>query len=86
MLVGKVLDHENKQTHHKYLANNPEICWRFLFHHRNAARVVICDEAGAPKLEMEGGVLVWPRDSELQDDIQARFVALQEAELIATAS
>lgn len=85
MLVGKVFDRNKKQTHEKYLVNNPEIYWRFLFHHRNDALVVISDEAGDTKMEMQSGKLVWPLDAELQGDIQARFAALEEAESIANA-
>ena len=82
MLVGKVFNQDNKAIQQKYLANEAEVCWRFLFQHRNATSVVISDEAGDTKMEMQSGKLVWPKDEELQKDIQARFAALEEAELV----
>lgn len=86
MLLGKVFDEQNKQSHQKYLVNYLEICWRFLFQHRDAAVVIISDEAGDTKIEMQNGKLVWPMDDELQRDIQTRFAALKEAQLIPNAS
>ena len=52
MLIGKVFDQDHKQTHDKYIANNPELFWRFrfLFRHRKAAVVLISDETGDTKI------------------------------------